>query len=207
MSRTFAPLSLVALFTAGSAWGQSAPAQPMPSTATVVPVEPQERVNSINGSPLGVVVGNYSLNYERLLAGAHGLMVEGNFSMSKDGGSKSMLYGGGVGYRWHWSSRQSSGFLGLLAGYSVGTGEASVNDMKLFDLKISAPWVVANIGKRWAWDNGLNITFRIGGGYAKYNVSSDSSDPDAQQAVDLLQDLLNFLPIALDGELSVGYNF
>jgi hypothetical protein len=182
----------------------------------VAPQPPKE--NSINGSPLGILYGAYSLNYERLVSGTHGFMIEGNFSHSTgtstingdQTSSKSLLYGGGVGYRWHWSGQQQSGFLGLMAGYTVGTGSGTVTDAagtNEFDLTIKAPWVVANIGKRWQWDNGLNITFRIGAGWAKYTVSSNSTDPQAQDAVKALQDLLTLIPIALDGELSLGYTF
>lgn len=205
---TFALLSLVILAPTSAAFAQASPPPPpavLPST-----LEPPERANSINGSPLGALVGNYALNYERLVNGTHGFLVEGVFSMRNDGGSSSSLYGGGVGYRWHWSGRQNSGFLGLMAGYTVGTGEGKVgtgSGEQVFDLTISAPFVVGNIGKRWAWDNGLNLTFRVGGGWAGYNVTSDSNDPNAQSAVDLVQDLLTFLPITLDGELSIGYAF
>ncbi|HUH04452.1 MAG TPA: hypothetical protein VML75_20795, partial [Kofleriaceae bacterium] len=64
-----------------------------------------------------------------------------------------------------------------------------------------------NIGKRWAWDSGLNVTLRVGAGYGNYGISTDSEDPDAQEAVALVDDLLTLIPIALDGELSVGYAF
>ena len=180
------------------------------------PMPPRE--NSINGSPLGALFGSYSLNYEHLSGGTHGLMVEGNLGFStgtstsgtEASSSKSTNYGGGVGYRWHWSGQQQSGFLGLMAGYTVGSGSSTITSGGMtnsYDLTIKAPWVVANIGKRWVWDNGLNITFRIGGGWAKYTVSSSSTDPQAQDAVKFLQDVLTLIPIALDGELSLGYTF
>jgi len=180
--------------------------------------KPPPKENSINGSPLGVLFGSYSVNYERLVGGTNGFMIEGNFSRSTgtstvngdSTSSKSSLYGGGVGYRWHWSGQQDSGFLGLMAGYSVGTGSGTVADaagIQQFDLTIKAPWVVANIGRRWQWDNGINFTIRAGAGWAKYTVSSSSTDPNAQDAVKALQDLLTLIPIALDGELSLGYTF
>jgi hypothetical protein len=182
----------------------------------LAPKPPKE--NSINGSPLGVLFGSYSLNYERLVGGTNGFMIEGTFSRSTgtstvngdSTSSKSTLYGGAVGYRWHWSGQQDSGFLGLLAGYSVGTGSGTVVDaagIQQIDLTIKAPWIVANIGRRWQWDNGLNFTIRAGAGWAKYTVSTSSTDPNAQDAVKALQDLLTLIPIALDGELSLGYTF
>lgn len=191
-----------------------------PSTYGAAPVlaTPPERANSINGNPFGFLVGSYSLNYERLVNGTHGFLVEGNFGLTEGttttngqaNKSTSTNYGGGAGYRWHWSGRQQSGFLGLMAGYTVGSGTGTLTSgamSKSFDLKIKAPWVVANIGKRWQWDNGLNITFRIGAGWAQYTVSTSSMDPDAQAVKDFMQDILTLLPIAFDGELSLGYTF
>jgi hypothetical protein len=179
---------------------------------------PPPRENSINGSPLGILVGNYSLNYERLVNGTHGFLIEGVLShvtgTATSGtemfSNKSTTYGGGAGYRWHWSGQQNSGFLGLMAGYTVGTGSSTLTSggtVSSFDMTVKAPWVVANIGKRWQWDSGINITFRIGGGWARYTVSTTSTDPQAQDAVNSLNDLLKFFPIAIDGELSLGYSF
>ncbi|HVX97236.1 MAG TPA: hypothetical protein VHK47_20130 [Polyangia bacterium] len=176
------------------------------------------RENSINGSPLGVIFGAYSLNYEHLSGGTHGFVVEGSFAhtsgSSTEGSSAvsstSKSYDAAIGYRWHWSGRQDSGFLGLMAGYGVGSGSAVVSSngtSQSFDLTLKAPRVVANIGKRWQWDGGFNITFRIGAGWAKYTVSTSSTDPDAQEAVNGLQHVLTLIPIALDGELSIGYSF
>jgi hypothetical protein len=197
----------------GAAPGYPAPA---PGIVYAPPAPPKE--NSINGNPMGALFGNYSLNYERLFSGTHGLMVEGTLSFSSGtstsgteaSASKSTLYGGAVGYRWHWSGQQQSGFLGLMAGYTVGSGSSTITSGGMssnFDLTIKAPWVVGNIGKRWVWDSGINVTFRIGAGWAKYSVSSSSTDPQAQDAVKFLQDVLTLIPIALDGELSLGYTF
>jgi hypothetical protein len=38
-------------------------------------------------------------------------------------------------------------------------------------------------------------------------LTTTSTDPDAQTAVKFVQDILTLLPIAFDGELSVGYTF
>jgi len=169
----------------------------------------KERANSINVNPIGAFVGSYNLNYERLM-GSHGLLVEGSFS--HQGGDDSSSTNGGVnlGYRWHWRGRQNSVFLGVTLGYAMGTGEGSISDgttEKTFDVDTRLLAATANIGKRWAWDNGLNVTFRIGAGYGNWSVSTDDTDPDAQQVVENVDDLLTLLPIALDGELSLGYAF
>lgn len=205
-------LASVGSFNSASAQTTPPPAEsPPPVAAATASVPNPDPVNSINGNPLGALIGSYGLNYERLMGGMHGLMIEGQLGIRSDSSSSYTTYGGGAGYRWHWRGRQNSGFLGLMAGYSVGTGKSTVSDgaggTQNFDLTIKAPWVVGNIGKRWVLPYNLNITFRIGAGWAGYKVSTTSTDPDAQAGVDLLQDLLTFLPIAFDGEISLGYMF
>jgi hypothetical protein len=103
----------------------AAHAQSEPPAPTLAIEAPPERANSINVSPLGIVLGSYNINYERLF-GAHGLVLEGGFSYLSDDGDDSKSLGGSLGYRWHWRGRQNSGFLGLAAGMYDGTGEASV---------------------------------------------------------------------------------
>lgn len=165
------------------------------------------RPNSINVSPLGIIGGGYyAANYERLLPGGHGLLAEAGYGRASDASSSSSTGAATLGYRWHWRGRQNSGFVGVSLGYVRGSAEWT-DDNSAIDLTVSQLGVTANIGKRWAWDSGLNITFRIGGGYGKWKVSSDSTDPDVQAAVDDVEDVLAFIPIALDSELSVGYAF
>lgn len=169
-----------------------------------------ERTNSVNVSPLGLLIGSYSVNYEKLFGGSHGLLVEGYFANSSGDDASAFSLGLSVGYRWHWSGKQNSGFLGVNAGYGLGGAEATINTgavEKTFSLDTTALALTANVGKRWAWDSGLNITLRIGAGYGNYGVSTDDPDPDAQDAVEAVDTLLSFLPVAIDGELSIGYTF
>lgn len=170
--------------------------------------------NSVNISPLGVVIGSYALNYEHMFDGGHGVLAEGLLSISGNDDASSLGYGGGVGYRWHWNGTQDSWFAGVNLSYLAGSGDATVetttNGMttkEKFDVSLTEFAATANIGRRWAFDFGLNITFRVGAGYASREVSTDSKDPLAQDAVALMDDLVNFIPVAVDGELSVGWVF
>jgi hypothetical protein len=170
----------------------------------------EDKKNSVNVSPLGIALGSYSVNYERMLGGGNGVLVEGQFSRSKNSDSSSTGFGGSVGYRYHFNGTQNSWFAGVNAGYQVGTGTGSITSggtTKSFDVDTTALAVTGNFGKRWALPADLNITFRLGAGYGKYNVTTDSTDPDAQKVVKLVDDLLTFLPVAFDGELSLGYAF
>lgn len=169
-----------------------------------------EKENSVNVSPLGLMVGSYSINYERLFNGYHGVLAEVDFASASSDDSSSKSFGGNIGYRFHWRGKQDSGFVGLNVGYAQGSGEGSITSgstMKTFNVDTSVKRITANVGRRWAWDSGLNVTFRIGAGRGDYKVTTDSDDPDAQEVVNDIDDLLTFLPVAFDGELSVGYMF
>jgi hypothetical protein len=182
-------------------------AQPGPS---ITQQAPAEKENSINVSPIGLVFGSYSVNYERLINGHHGFIVEGDYARLSDDDSEQATFGGNLGYRYHWSGGQDSGFVGLNVGYGQGTGEASTttNDVtKTYDVDSSVTRVTANVGRRWAWNSGFNITLRVGAGYGDYNITTDSDDPEAQQAAKDIDDLLTVFPVAIDGELSIGWAF
>jgi hypothetical protein len=199
------PIPLLAT-TAMAQAPSEAPAEPIPA----VQASALHKENSLNLSPLGILSGSYGLNYERVFGGYHGLLVEGNFARSSDDDASSSSIGGTLGYRLHWRGKQDSGFVGLNLGYYSGSGEGSVSDgamTKTFDVDTTVSSITANIGRRWAWNSGLNVTLRIGAGKGNYDVTTDSEDPDAQDVVKAVDDLLAFLPVAFDGELSVGYIF
>lgn len=215
---------VLALGAALPALAQPAPDGPPPATPVAPgavpsndpammppPPAPAWGENSVNISPLGVLFGSYALNFEHLVDGRHGLIAEGQFSSSSNEDAKSTSFGAGIGYRYHWSGSQDSGFVGAMAAYQVGTGNATVTTSsggtQSFDLGISAASVTANIGRRWAWEGGFNVTLRFGVGRAWYDISSDSSDPNVQEAIRFTDALLNALPVALDGELSIGWIF
>lgn len=173
-----------------------------------------DKPNSVNLSPLGALAGSYALNYERLFNGGHGLLIEGVYSSTEDDDTSSSSQGATIGYRWHWNGTQDSWFTGANLGYQIGTGdavvEATVNGQttkEKFDVDVKAFTATINIGRRWAWDSGFNVTFRVGAGYGNYDVSTDSDDPLAQDAVQLVDDLLTLIPVAVDGELSIGWDF
>jgi hypothetical protein len=165
-----------------------------------------EKQNTLNLSPLGVVVGDYALTYEHLFGGHHGLIVEGIGSRSANDDGSSLQFGGGVGYRWHWRGRQNSGFLGLMVAQRFGTGSVTENAVT-HDMSVRSTTVTANIGKRWALTPAVNVTFRIGAGYGKHVATAKEDTMEAKQAEELMNDILSFLPVGFDGELSVGYAF
>ena len=183
---------------------EAAPAEEAP--AADVAEASGEKVHSINPDLFGLVNGSYRLNYVYLMDGTHGFLVEPTLEMNSSGNESYTSYGAIVGYRWHWDGGQDSGFLGVNIGYLTGTGVSTQGGTD-YDLTVTSFEMVPNIGWRWAWDFGLNITFRAGIGYGNHSASTSSDDPAAQAGVEALDDLLSFLPVAVDGELSLGWNF
>jgi len=209
-SATHMKILTATLFALVPAVAVAQPASPPP--APMAPPEPlviekkAEPTNSINISPLGLIAGNIALTYEHLFNGTHGVIVEGALSRASGDDGDSLQFGGSVGYRWHWRGRQNSGFLGLMASQGIGTGKVTVNGMD-HDMSVKSTTLTANIGKRWMITEAFNVTFRIGAGYGHYTATSKDDTMDGKQAEKTLNDLLSFLPVGFDGELSVGYAF
>jgi|JI10StandDraft_1071094.scaffolds.fasta_scaffold108125_4 hypothetical protein len=168
----------------------------------------RERAHSINVNGGRALLGEYVVNYE-YLAGHHGAIVEGGAAHDADGATSATTFGAAAGYRLHWRGRQNSGFVGVMAGFYVGSAATTTggDDPMAVDLTVTELSLTANVGKRWQLANGLNVTWRIGGGYARRWVSTSSDDPDVAAAAQTVEDVLAFLPIAVDGELSLGYSF
>ena len=184
-----------------------------PAAAVEVASEPF-KANSVNYDLSALVLKGFAANYEHLFKGGHGVLVEGVFRLGKeDGTSKTAMSGGlSLGYRYHFTGEQSSWFAGPLLTASFGSGEGSVtgNDnvtKKTFPVSYASIAATANVGRRWVIASTVNITGRIGAGYTKRFYSTDSSDPDAQAAAALVDALLSFIPVTIDGELSLGLIF
>jgi hypothetical protein len=170
-------------------------------------VEKKEATNSLNVSALGIVAGNYALTYEHLFNGHHGVIVEGILTRNSGEEGSSLQYGGAAGYRWHWSGKQASGFLGVMVAQGFGTGEVTINGGMAHEMSVKSTTVTGNIGKRWAWGP-VNATLRIGLGYGNYSAKAkDQNNMEAKNAEETMNAILAFLPIGFDGELSIGFNF
>ena len=184
------------------------PATPAPQTDAPVATSDSARfkVHSVNLNPIGALLGSYSLNYQHLFAKQHGLLVEGRFSYSNADDVEATSVGGTVGYRWMWSGEQDSGFVGVNFAYDNGTAGTTVDGTN-YDVTLSQVSILPNIGRRFAWDGGFNITLRFGVGRAFRTLSTNSDSAEAKEAVQEVQDFLDKIPVAIDSELSVGWVF
>ncbi|MEE2643391.1 MAG: hypothetical protein VYD19_00530 [Myxococcota bacterium] len=163
------------------------------------------RPKSINFQPFPALAGSLSLNYAQLLDGYHGFLIEGalvNSTIEPTDPEEPKITTKGfdllVGYRYHWSGGQNSGFWGVSAGHSRGTSSRDNGS----NISYKNTTLTLNLGRRWAWENGFNITFRAGLGFGDYNFKSDG-DTEEQLGIAAL----NELPIGLEGEFSLGYCF
>ena len=181
------------------------------------PETPKTFNHAININPLGLALGAYGGNYELLLGQTHGIVLEAAYSSTKasSGSDDATVKGGGGGiqYRWHWSNAMQSGFLGVFVRYSSATGtgvvtttSGSITTKSNFDVSMSGTTIGLNIGKRWVWDNGINIAARIGYGYTNLNLSTTSSNTDVNKFINDLKPILQAVA-GFDAELSVGYAF
>lgn len=173
---------------------------------TAKPETKTEKQHSANVGYFGILSPIYGLNYEYLHGGTHGLVVEGTFETGSGDDSTYTYSSGSLGYRWHWRGKQNSGFLGVNGGYSMGSSDTKYEG-STYNLSMSTISVTPNIGKRWAFDSGLNVTWRVGIGYASRSVTTDDDSDGAQEAVKLLEDVINFLPVGMESELSIGWAF
>lgn len=186
------------------------PAPPPPGGEPLVVEQKVEPTNSINISPLGLVAGNIALTYEHLFNGTHGVIVEGALSRSSSDDGSSLQFGGSVGYRWHWRGRQNSGFLGVTFTQLVGSGSVTetVNGAEMtHDMTVRSTMLTGNIGKRWMLTDAINITARLGLGWGHHVATAKEDTQEAKDAEELMNDILAFLPIGFEGELSLGYAF
>ena len=160
--------------------------------------------HSFNFNLFELLYRNFSMNYEYLLSGYHGLIAEGLFSHSfKDG---SNFGEASIGYRLHFSRKQESSFLGVTAGLGFGSGKVGWHDNTI-QQKLGTKFLALNYGKRWIFDSGLNITTRLGVGYGFHRVSTDDNEPIAQDVVNIMNESFKLLPVHLDIELSIGWTF
>jgi len=197
-----------------------APVTVAASTAVEVPV--YLRKHSVNGSFAGVRLFDYGVNYQWMFAPGHALLGEltWTYSDSEDSG-RTMAVGAQAGYRFYFSRTQEGYFTGLLAGWDTGTTEAissstatvstdlgpsSMTVTRRFQLPNSRWRVTAQLGRRWIIGPGLNLTARVGIGPGKRKFAR-GGDPVADRMAEDIEAIINFLPISLDAETSVGWVF
>ncbi len=164
---------------------------------------------AINMCPGGIAFGIYSFNYEYLFNQSHGLVGRFDYESISDSYSGDPIKANGLGfilnYRWHWSGTMESGFLGSYVRFRTYDGTGT-SDLSEFDFNISELTLGLNIGKRWVWNNGLNITFALGYGISTSSKKMSPSNTSVKSTLSTFEDEYSFISPFL-GELSIGYAF
>ena len=133
--------------------------------------------NSINMCPVALAFNFYSMNFEHLFDGTHGLVARFDYESISDTYSDNPIelsgYGFILNYRYHFSGQMESIFLGSYARYRIydGNGKAGATD---FDMSITESSFGLNLGKRWVWNSGFNVLFSMGYGFFSYRQESNT---------------------------------
>ena len=198
--------SLLAL--AGTAVAQPAAAPIAPAVATQAAAPAPEAKNSINVSPLSLLIGGVNINFEHQFKPGRGVIVEGGaYSFSITDGQDEVGYRSaslGVGYRYHWNERQHGGFVGAMLAQEMGSADVSYrsgDEMVTESVSYGRTSLTGNVGYRWMLGDQFNITLRIGIGGAVVSAESESSTAEDKFTS------ARGTSGALDGELSFGFNF
>lgn len=148
-------------------------------------------------------IGDFALGVEQLFGARHGVLAEGTFIHVHGDPTHSTIYGGQLGYRVH----LDQAFIGVVGGYELGY-------TKYFIAEHGGPYhryglrhlsLVPHIGYRWPLGEHLVLTARFGAGLGSWRVEipTDGGAAEAQ----LIEDRLQFSPVKLDSELSLGWRF
>ena len=169
------------------------------------------RFNAVNLGAIGPLSGTYSLNYSRSFDGYHGVIGEAVYidregTISEEGEQEQFPksgFGFLLGYRYAWEGGQDSPFTGVSFDYyqTEETRDGSPHN------KYNSWSLTANIGRRWAWESGFNITLRFGLGYASREYEREGTGLTDQLADGFAEVIFSVIPIGFDGEISVGYSF
>jgi hypothetical protein len=196
-----------------------ATAEPADSGGAPATTRHDARRNAVNLSVLGMLGGGFNLTYERMVGDGDGVVLEVG-STSWRGGSSESIDGRivreseidarhatlGIGYRRHWRGGQHGGFAGVMLHQNVGSADVRVTDGRdeaADQVAYRSTTLTAHVGKRWMLTDAINLTIRVGAGIADRDVIDTGADP---MAVARLADAID-LPLAVDGELSLGYTF
>ena len=192
------------IFLTGNVIAQEEAVSTIDSTAST-----KKFTRSINMCPGGIAFGVYSFNFEYLFNQTHGLVSRFDYESISESYSGDPVDVNGfaliLNYRWHWSGAMESGFLGSYVRYRTYIGSGTSGSTK-FDFTMPELTVGLNVGKRWVWNNGLNLTLAFGYGISTSTTDADPNTISIKSTINDFKDDYTFLGPFL-GEFSIGYAF
>jgi len=165
--------------------------------------------HAVNICPIAPIFGFYSINYEYLISPKNGIIARFDYEDVPKTYTDASMESSGIGftlnYRRHLSGEMNSLFLGAYTRYRIYKGSGELESEKI-DLTLQSFSIGLNAGKRWAWDNGLNIVFSLGYGLDINNSETNPDDGSFDHIVDQFKQDYEFMS-PFYGELSIGYAF
>lgn len=164
---------------------------------------------AINACPGGLVVGAVSFNYEYLYHDYHGLVIRADYDDVPDRYTDAEMESSGKGfaltYRYHFSGAMESFYIGPYYRYRLYSGQGNSQGTP-FDFDITEQTIGLSAGKRWVWQNGLNLNLSLGYGVSSLDKKADVSSASIDRALDDFESDYDGLTPFM-GEFSVGYAF
>jgi hypothetical protein len=165
--------------------------------------------HALNVCPIAPVFGVFSVNYEHRLHPSYGVVVRLDYEAVPSTYSEADIEASGAGVmlnvRRHLSPSMASMFVGVYARHRVFSGTGVLGAAAL-DTRLSEQTVGLNIGKRWVWDSGFNVTFGLGYGVSTIGEETAPAGAPFTAAVAVFRDEYTFLNPHY-GELSIGFAF
>jgi len=167
------------------------------------------RRNAINICPGGLALGIVSVNYERLITQKHGLVFRVDYEAIPKTYSEANINPYGMAfilnYRYHLKGGMNSCFVGIYSRYREYRGTGNLNDTE-FNFKKTDLTLGLNVGRRWTWKSGFNVTAAFGYGFSIETQKVQTDSQEIQQAIDVFEDEYDFVS-PFYGEISIGYAF
>lgn len=169
---------------------------------------------TLSASPMGALgftlhnIGDFAVNLEHQ-RGPHGVLLEASGLHVHGNPTHTTLIGGGIGYRLHFGQGSFAGVLaGAKGGHSKYKYEHSSGNLDAhWRYEVRQASLIPHIGHRWHVGDHLRITARFGLGVGQHWLATEERGEEIQAATQLLSDRLQFTPIKLDSELSLGWTF
>lgn len=132
-----------------------------------------EFTQNVKLAPLGFLLGNYNLRYERKIGDKNSWQIGGNYLNLDFGGNESSLFGLEAGYRGYFKQSFKGAYWTPFVGFDYGSTE-------IFEEKESFSQVYVGAGIGYQWVAGGGFIFDLGFGYC-YRIGvgvSDNLDAD-----------------------------
>ena len=158
--------------------------------------------HSLQMGTIDWVFGTARMNYEWLMQQKHGIVVEGRLPLL----SKNTGYAFNVQYRKHKTPGMKAGYWGIFVNYihDEGTLEIKEDDeTKKYGYKAKTITAGAYFGKKWVWNHGISLAYRLGYGIPFSDFKWKNDVPKQRRLIEAFYKIFS----GIDTEFTVGICF